>query len=479
MSRPRVLISTDIGANDKDDAQSLVHALLYSDKVDYRGFVVTRTDDGGKVKGKPTDGKAIIREIIDAYEEDLPSLRSHSAGFPDADVLRAKIATGSVDGSFPGRLSDGARLIIEEAREASPADPLWVLSWGPIHDAAAALLAAPDIVPNVKLYSIAGLGQDTAQPQAFNALRSAVARDPDYEDLFWIDSATSFRGMMVDANGNKVKGINDSFGWVRNNVDGHGALGELYFEKFARNVTDNAAANAYSGIKMGDSPSLLYLLDAAPDGNPAAASWGGSFRRDPIGENTWTDRTEKALKLGGYEGAETVYEHRDAVRADFAKRLDWADEARDGRGGPGGVSGPGAPGQGQVRPPAQTEQTVEPDSRGRVMVDADRVDAGETTRVAGLDLDEGDKIVFRDFDRGSFEGIGGGNPLQVNRDGTFAKIDSVADLVELVEASANVSAAVDHAAGELRLAVAHHGGTLTIVLEQYGRAFAQAEDMLM
>jgi Right handed beta helix region len=58
--------------------------------------------------------------------------------------------------------------------------------------------------------------------------------------------------------------------------------------------------------------------------------------------------------------------------------------------------------------------------------------------ISGFNFGEGDKIVLIDFAARTFEGKGGGNKLDVSRDGTYVKIDSAADLQELATHSAAV-----------------------------------------
>lgn len=322
--QPKVIISTDIGGNDKDDAQSFIHALLYADKVDYKGFIATSSDVGG------VDGISPMNKIINAYAQDLPNLRE-AGDYPGAGELRDLVTQGATNGSWPGGLSDGARLIIEEARKADPDDPLYLLAWGPVHDIARALREAPDIVDNVRVCTIFGYGQDSRNPAAFNWMKNAIANDSRYEDLFWIDAAETFRGMYVTSSGSNNPGAN--LGWVRENVDGHGALGELYYSDY---TFDLYGGSSPDGLKMGDTPSLLYLLDSVNNDNPGAYSWGGSFRKAGIGNNHWVDKSGEAL--GNYDGARTVYQHRDAVWSDFARLLD---VARDGV--PGNNNGPSLP----------------------------------------------------------------------------------------------------------------------------------------
>ena len=40
-SRPRVIVSSDIGGTDFDDFQSLVHLLVYSDRIDLEGLIAS------------------------------------------------------------------------------------------------------------------------------------------------------------------------------------------------------------------------------------------------------------------------------------------------------------------------------------------------------------------------------------------------------------------------------------------------------
>ncbi len=60
--------------------------------------------------------------------------------------------------------------------------------------------------------------------------------------------------------------------------------------------------------------------------------------------------------------------------------------------------------------------------------------------VTDVDIDDGDTIVFRNFEKGSFAGKAGGNKLIVYDNGAAVKIDSALDLQELVAMSDDVSA---------------------------------------
>ncbi len=308
-SRPRVLISTDLGGADPDDMQSMAHALLYADRIRLVGLVSTPTGHDGRA--------ADIQQALDAYARDYPRLRSWSAAYPAPDELRARVHQGRLEPQpAPGysTSSDGSRALVAEAQAAARAgEPLWVLLWGAATDLAQALHDAPGIAAHLRVYMIG----------AWNTAQDRAARDyiaaRHANDLWWIENDSSFRGFYADAAG-RERNL-----WRMQDARGHGALGD-YFVR----------ARPY-GLKMGDTPSLLYLLDAAPDDDPThAASWGGAFRRDPArGRFYWTDAP---VEREAYRGAATIRRHSPAAYRDLAERFDRArngNQVTEGRAGGG------------------------------------------------------------------------------------------------------------------------------------------------
>jgi hypothetical protein len=98
--------------------------------------------------------------------------------------------------------------------------------------------------------------------------------------------------------------------FVDQHVKGHGALGDLFYRK-------------KRDIKMGDTPSLLYLLRGDVD-DPAAPHWGGAFVKTDHGKNYWTDNPDRAMSEGGRAGAKTVSRWRVNYLQDWRQRMDWA-----------------------------------------------------------------------------------------------------------------------------------------------------------
>ena len=245
--RPRILISSDIGGTDPDDNQSMIHLLMYADLFQIEGLIASPYGNGRKEN---------FLEMIDLYEKDLPRLKEHAAGFPEPDSLRAICKQGAIPNApFKGfdKPTDGSEWIIKCAKKQSD-QPLWVLVWGGIEDLAQALHDAPEIKKNIKVYYIGGPNKKWC----VNAYAYIAENHP---DLWMIEANATYRGWIIDTESpGKIKGE----AYYNNYIQGRGAMGKDFI-------------NYYKGnIKMGDTPSLAYLMNGNPD-DPTGESWGGSF----------------------------------------------------------------------------------------------------------------------------------------------------------------------------------------------------------
>ena len=246
--RPRVLVSTDIGGTDPDDFQSLVHLLVYADVLDIEGLVSSPYGPGRKQH---------LLEVIDGYEQDYDNLKTYSDGYPTPDELRALTRQGATQPApYAGvrQATEGSRWIVECARRDDPR-PLHVLVWGGIEDLAQALHDAPDILPSLRVYFI-GSSNKKWSPDAYQYI---VEHHP---ELWIIESNATFRGWYV---GGKQSGDWGNREFVARHIAGRGALGELFVSK-------------KDDIKMGDTPSVGWLLEGTPD-DPTQPGWGGRYVR--------------------------------------------------------------------------------------------------------------------------------------------------------------------------------------------------------
>ena len=157
--------------------------------------------------------------------------------------------------------------------------PLYVLVWGGIDDLAQALHDAPDILPKLRVYFIGGP----------NKMWSVDAYD--YIEQQHPGARGSSRRTRPIAAGSPAA-IRRASGATprssRQHVAGHGALGDFF-------------ATLLGGtIKMGDSPSVGYLLHGTPD-DPSQPGWGGRFVRVWDGRKTVFDRlTTEADKVEAF-----------------------------------------------------------------------------------------------------------------------------------------------------------------------------------
>jgi len=248
-ARHRVLITTDIGGTDPDDYQSMAHALLYSDVLELEGLVSSPFEREGKSK---------ILEVIDAYEKDYANLRTWSASYPAPSVLREMTKQGGIHPAPYSGLrgkTEGSDWIVRCARRDDPR-PLHVLVWGALEELAQALHDAPDILPKLRVYYIGGPNKKWG-PDAYQYLAD------NFPTLWMIETNAAYRGYFV---GGRQDGEWGNAGFVTQHVAGRGAIG-AYFTEHLGGV-----------IKMGDTPSLNWLLRGQP-GDPGQPGWGGRFVR--------------------------------------------------------------------------------------------------------------------------------------------------------------------------------------------------------
>ena len=246
--KPRILVSTDIGGSDPDDNQSMAHLLMYSELFEMEGLVSSPSYGSGS--------KQEILRMIDLYEQDLPQLQKHKKGIPTPNYLRSISKQGRKGNApFVGytTATEGSNWIIKCAKKKST-QPLWVLAWGGLEDLAQALHDAPEIQSKIRVYWIGGPNKKwSANSYAYIA--------ENFPNLWFIEVNSSYYGFFSDNHAIDSVKSSDYFGKY---IQGAGELGKDF-------------KSYYKGeVKMGDTPSLLYMMDGDPH-QPSRESWGGSF----------------------------------------------------------------------------------------------------------------------------------------------------------------------------------------------------------
>lgn len=293
--KKRVLISTDIGGGDPDDIQSMIHYLVYADMFDLEGIVISR----------PRGAKSTMLKVIRAYRKDYHHFRFVSADYPTPGQLRRLVKVGAERNKKTpsvgySRSTPGSRLIVQQANKEDPR-PLHILVWGAITDVAQAIHDSPKIKKKIRIFSITSpnnKGYNTElDPSPSLYLRRVHAKS-----LYWIESDDTFRGIYNTGMFNKTKYGN--VGFVKQVIKPRGALGKLFYK-----VSANINVNSY-GIKMGDTPSLLFLFNGNFD-NPTKPSWGGQYCKVKKNYHVGCKKYEKP----------SVSRHKLDILKDWEKRL--------------------------------------------------------------------------------------------------------------------------------------------------------------
>lgn len=313
----RLFVLTDIsslqaGVREPDDAQSMIRLMLYSNDIDLEGLVACSNLEHVHVS-RPE----LIQEVIAAYEKDLPNLRAHDPNYPSAVYLRSLVHAGQpvagkavpLESSIgEGKDTDASQALIRAVDRNDPR-PLWVAVWGGTADLAQALWSVrqnrspeqlAEFIARLRIHAV--YDQDSTAPW--------IQRE--FPNLFYIRREHGVRGMYRFGDTSLV-----SSEWVKENIRGHGALGELYPDYNGGDVWSNVLGDVH-GVKEGDTPSYLNLISGDP-----MKGWGGTFVQ--TGPQRFTDDPapadaapeDMAPPIAG------VYRHRAAFQADFARRLEW------------------------------------------------------------------------------------------------------------------------------------------------------------
>ena len=245
--RPRILITTDIGGTDPDDNQSMMHFLLYCNEFDTEGLISSPSYGDG-------NDREIVR-MIGLYEQDLPTLKQHAESWPTADQLRSVTKQGR-RGAAPlcgySTATEGSDWIVKCARKEDKR-PLYVLVWGGLDDVAQALHDAPDIASKIRINWIGGPNKKWSLPSYCYIVEH-------FPNLWFIEDNESYRGFIADYK----------------NMDKHNAGFYDYYVKGAGHLGADFYNYLEGKPKLGDTPTLLYMLDGDP-AVPERESWGGSF----------------------------------------------------------------------------------------------------------------------------------------------------------------------------------------------------------
>ena len=271
--KPRIIITTDINnvGGDPDDKQSMAHLFMYANEVE----IVAIIPDYWNGKGIEA-----TNEAIDAYERDYfnNDYTFQEQGYPSPNKIRSLVAQS---------LDQAKETIFIEARKLDQR-PLYVLVWGGMTVIKEVLMEAPKISEKIRVLSIATHIMARNPNNKENAEvdhsckkinwngrgRNSIFNDKRFKNIWWIENDWAYNGMFMGPQPREF------LKEIKNN----GNLGYFIWEV----VQPHSWAHYF---RVGDTPTLLYLLETIDHDDPSQFSWGGKFVR-PFPEqhpNYWID----------------------------------------------------------------------------------------------------------------------------------------------------------------------------------------------
>jgi purine nucleosidase len=244
----RVIIDTD-AKNEADDQYAIVHALL-SPTLDVRGLIAAHFGTRRSTRSMQESREEIDRLL------DLMNLRG-----------KVTVADGAARAIADGRTpqdSPGARLIVEESKQASAEDPLYVAFLGPLTDMASAILLDPEIVrrPVVVIW-IGGVGYagvETYPGIEFNLSNDIAAANLVYDSGITIWQVPS----------NVYSQVSVSYAELEEKIRGTSDLADYLIDQMVEwNATHHP--EPIESRSLGDSPAVSLMLFPR----------GGNFRTVP------------------------------------------------------------------------------------------------------------------------------------------------------------------------------------------------------
>ena len=202
----RVIVTTDIGGDDPDDYQSLVHLMTFADRVDIEGIASAPPRHGTSNSAS----RNAINTILNAYSADRPKLMQHyGPDFPLASSIA--VLDGARNHHAIGNNSNyntqAVQHIISRARcgwHNGDKRPVYLLGWGGITDIAQAIHQAPDIKKVIRIVSYSRWNNgnynnpnndDCTKESSWthDRCRERDNLQDNHSDLWWVDYTGGYR----------------------------------------------------------------------------------------------------------------------------------------------------------------------------------------------------------------------------------------------------------------------------------------------
>ncbi len=367
MGKPRAVITQDA---EVDDQNSLIHALLYANEIDFQGIVQTSSkfhwigdeseEDEASKNPYRWPGTEWMDTFADAYEEVYDNLHVHDPAYPTPNYIRSIIKVGNI--GFKGDMkkeTDGSKLVEEKLLDDDPRT-LHVMAWGGTNTIGRALKSIEEKYKNTndwaairkKIVDKTMIGAFGKQDQTYDEY---IAEEWPEIPFMNVGGGTTYGYAWsrtagdVDSEGKRTL----SSAWMRENLDyGHGPLldkyvtwgdgtylpGEEEGSQFGTNesMLDSTAwwgrmkYQRYDFLSEGDSPSFFYLMDTGLRSleNPAYGSFAGRYYLDTNTKNSKGQALNWYKTVQDYDPLQKKKVNSDwrwmaDIQHQFATRADW------------------------------------------------------------------------------------------------------------------------------------------------------------
>ncbi|MFI3288408.1 MAG: DUF1593 domain-containing protein [Rikenellaceae bacterium] len=251
--KPRVVITTDINIDkgDPDDRQSMAHLFLYADELDIRAIIIDRPN---------AEGVEATELVIDAYRKDYftEAYNFIQMKYPHPDSLSKLIYTHqeAAEKGIIGKIADEGE------------DPLYIAVWGHVAAVRTALEARPELVNKLRIMTI---GTEFKSPfdseecgvrnwNDTDGHREALFNDERFASIWWLENNWGYNGMF--------EGTRPTEFMIT--LQNYGALGQ--------HITDACWSRDWAHyFRVGDTPTIMYLVDNNNLDNPLEYNLGGYF----------------------------------------------------------------------------------------------------------------------------------------------------------------------------------------------------------
>lgn len=314
--KPNIIVTSDVNSlsspqTDPDDMQSLVHLFASSYKFNTLGLIST-PNQGSFV----SNSKQHIQSILNAYTDDfnrsnLSSEYQDPSTFIVAQGLTNNTSMSGLTYNANSSTHKGAKLILEEALKVFDGvncGPIYVLVWGGIPDLALALKESDrrlqagqidrGIEEVIRVHFIASVNKTGSLP-AYQYIHDNFLVN---NRLWLVQSENTFRGIngvggrpTYDEKKIFLNSLTNEQVTVAGQFPNTSLLGVKSFNQSCLSyVLAKSTAELHSEplqrtqfVKVGDTPSLLYVMNGDLN-DPTTPSWGGRFKlKDPSQSDKW------------------------------------------------------------------------------------------------------------------------------------------------------------------------------------------------